>query len=441
MSKSRLTRGDIRLVRQFLLEMAPTCLHKPEGLLKNRFVTPTYNVTAGGDDSAVLSERSLFGHYLQMYDWDALLFSQAAFRLGIDGLPFCVVANFLSLQEASGYIPRTISPNQIWDGGDLCKPFLAQVLVAELERTSDARIDEAATLLDGIERHLQYFQEHRRHESGLYFWRNVLESGVDNNMALLAPVEALKDEDQSIVSFPDGRLLATDLNSYLFAEFKAFSKLLEKCGDARAQHYRELARELAEKVEERLWDQSLGLYVNVDPQTGDKVLIRAWTGLAPVLFGIASAQRTKRLIETNIMNPEHFLQRFGVASMAVSELLSNQSPRGLYGRAIVCNWQGPVWILPNVFVVRKLIDLGLHSEALDVANRVVSVMLKDIKENGILHENYDANTGQPLWAPNFMSWNVLALELLEVLETSRRGLLKGKINHKRRLGCQRGNAK
>ena len=27
---------------------------------------------------------------------------------------------------------------------------------------------------------------------------------------------------------------------------------------------------------------------------------------------------------------------------------------GLYGRAIVCNWNGPVWALPNVLVVRTL---------------------------------------------------------------------------------------
>jgi putative isomerase len=235
-------------------------------------------------------------------------------------------------------------------------------------------------------------------------------------MALLAPLEAQKDEDQRFVAFPDGRLLATDLNSYLFAEFMAFSKLADKCGDSRAQQYRDLAGELAQKVEETLWDETLGLYVNVDPLTGEKVLIRAWTGLTPALFGIAAPERTKRVIENNILNETHFLRPFGVASMADSELLSNQSPRGLYGRAIVCNWQGPVWILPNVFVVRKLMELGLVSEARNIASRVVRVMLKDIQENGMLHENYDANTGKCLWAPQFMSWNILALELVAVLE-------------------------
>jgi len=396
-------------------------LHQPEGMLTSAFVTPTYDVTAGADDSAATSDRSLVGHYLQMYDWDACLFSQAAFRLGIEGLPFAVIANFLALQSPDGYIPRTVSPNQVWDGGDLCKPFLAQTLLAELVRigfTSEG-VAQGAKMLDGIDKHLQFFREHRRHESGLFFWRNVLESGVDNNMALLAPLEAAKDEDQRFVAFPDGRLLAADLNSYLFAEFSALSKLAQIClpGDGRAEQYKQLAEELARKVEETLWDENLGMYVNVDPLNGEKVLIRAWTGLAPALFGIASPERTKRVIESNILDEKHFLRPVGIASMAGSELLSNQSPRGLYGRAIVCNWQGPVWVLPNIFVVRRLTALGLTSAAKDIAARVVRVMVKDIRQNRMLHENYDANTGKALWAPQFMSWNILALELVELLES------------------------
>jgi hypothetical protein len=102
--------------------------------------------------------------------------------------------------------------------------------------------------------------------------------------------------------------------------------------------------------------------------------------------------------------------------MAVSELLSNQAPRGLYGRAIVCNWNGPVWVLVNVLVARALTKYGLENEARDVARRMLSAMVKDIRETGVLHENYNAETGQGLWAPRFMSWNLLALELIDLVE-------------------------
>jgi hypothetical protein len=32
-----------------------------------------------------------------------------------------------------------------------------------------------------------------------------------------------------------------------------------------------------------------------------------------------------------------------------------------------------------------------------------------------LYENYNAETGEPLWAPKFMSWNALALELIDLV--------------------------
>ena len=41
----------------------------------------------------------------------------------------------------------------------------------------------------------------------------------------MAPREAKKDEDQACIRYPDGRLLAVDLNSYLVAEFRAFARL------------------------------------------------------------------------------------------------------------------------------------------------------------------------------------------------------------------------
>jgi putative isomerase len=374
------------MLQHHLRSKALTCVHEPDGLLPYHFVIPTCDAVAGSDDHDALPERSSIGHYLQMYDWDACLFAQAAHHIGVVGLPLSVVRNFLALQEATGFIPRTVSPGQIWDSGDICKPFLSQTLLAEMERTGWAQRREVAALLDGLNRYLEYFQHNRRHACGLYFWRNVLESGIDNNMALLAPQEALKDENQTAVTFPDGHLLATDLNSYLCAEFRAFSRLASRCGrNDLAQRYEQLGSELARAIEDRLWDEALGMYVNLDPRTN------------------------------TVLNDEHFLRPFGVASMAASEPLSNQSPRGLYGRAIVCNWNGPVWVLPNVLVVRTLLRLGMRKAAANVARRVIAVMVKSLRETGVLHENYNADTGKQLWAPNFMSWNITALELCDLV--------------------------
>ena len=418
MAGRRVTRSDRSLLKSHLLEKAHACVHPGSGLLPHTYVIPTYDAKPGADDNSVHAERSTTGSYLQMYDWDSCLFSQAAFKVGIEGLPLSVVRNFLAVQEEDGFIPRTVSPGRIWDKGDLCKPFLCQTLVHEMHRTDWQNIEQVRPMLAGLSSYLNYFQTHRKHSSGLFFWRDVLESGVDDNYALLAPLEAKKDEDQACVHYPDGKLLAVDLNSYLVAEFRAFAILARALGECqRATEFARLAFDLACKIEARLWDGELGMYVSIDPDDDSKVRMRSWIGLLPVFLGITSKARALHVLRTNVLAEEHFLRNFGIASLAASEPLSNQAPRGLYGRAIVCNWNGPVWILPCVLAVRSLIEQGLIAEAKDISRRAVAAMVKNLKTTGVLYENYNADTGVGLWAPKFMSWNILALELLDVIET------------------------
>jgi putative isomerase len=138
--------------------------------------------------------------------------------------------------------------------------------------------------------------------------------------------------------------------------------------------------------------------------------------MIPALLSITNPARIEQVLKQNAVSEEHFLRPAGIASVAASEPLYNNAMRGMYGRAIVSNWQGPVWILTNSFVFRCLVKHGFKKEAEDVAMRMLATMLDDIQNNNTLHENYHAETGKPLWAPQFMSWNILALEMIQVLE-------------------------
>ncbi|HNB21460.1 MAG TPA: trehalase family glycosidase [Candidatus Melainabacteria bacterium] len=410
------TTAQAKKLKAFFLEKAKTCIHEPKGMLKHRFVTPSYDVVAGGDDASEVSDRSLTGHYLQMYDWDACFFSQASVKAGIAGLAQDVVENFLSLQEGDGHIPRTVSPSRIWDNGDQCKPFLAQTLLFAAEQNPKAAAIEQRHL-EGLDCYLKYFDSKRKHKSGLYFWRNVLESGVDDNLALLYPLEAAKGENDDIANFPDGRLLAADINAYLVAEFRAMNELAKIAGNEKmATEYAVKAVELSEKIDSMLWSQKDSIYYNYDPETQQHCRLRAWTGLCPVLMGTTNKERTQAVIEKNIMSGEHFFRNAGIASVAASEPLYNQAKRGLYGRVICSNWQGPMWVLPNALAVRALLRENFAESAQRIAERVINTLANGLETRGTLFENYHADTGEPLFAPQFMSWNSLCLELLGILE-------------------------
>jgi glycogen debranching enzyme len=415
-------KNHFRLLERYLKARAATCVHGPDGRLPRRFVTPSTGVIAGADDSEGTPARSTVGHYQQMYDWDACFFAQVAHLLGIKDLVPDVVLNFLALQEGDGHIPRTVSPLRIWDKGDQAKPFFCQALAAYLKANRrQARTFLTAEVIDKLGLYLSFFENHRRHACGLYRWRNVLESGVDDNLALIHPTEAARDENVDLGNFHDGMIVAVDASTYVACEMSAFAWLARTAGRPElAAQYESKAADLTALIEEKLWDEELKMYVNFNPETGTHVKVRSWTGLTPVCLGIARADRARACIEHNILNKEHFLRKAGIVSYAVSERLHNQSRRGLYGRNMVSNWQGPVWVLVNALACRGLVHYGYKKDAVRVAKRILATLEADVVKNGTLHENYNAESGAPLFAPDFMSWNALAIEMIRLVRESER---------------------
>lgn len=408
---------NISALAQFLKDSAHKAVHQPSGNLPHQFVTPTASIVPGSDDQAPIAERSLTGHYLQMYDWDAYFFCQQAKALSLPDLPLAVLQNFLSFQKEDGYIPRTISPSSVWDEGDLCKPFLCQLASTHLSKTGKADlafpVDE---IINKLDLYLNYWVANRRHSSGLFHWRNVLESGVDNNLALLAPRQAAKNENTDLNNFIDTKLIACDLNCYLVNEFRAFAELTARFNHddlTRKYHFR--AKELQTLMEDMLWDEHLRMYTAFDPASGERIKIRSWTGLLPAIFGICEPARAEIVIEQNLKSEDHFFRKAGLASLAATEPLYNQAKRGLYGRLIVSNWQGPMWVLPNVLACRALTKLNQKDVAQKLASRVVDTLANALNQSGTLFENYNSETGQGLWAPQFASWNILALELIDLI--------------------------
>lgn len=409
----------IQKIKSHLIDRAARCVHPAQGKFVAPYVTPSAGIIPGADDDAYLSDRSLTGHYLQVYDWDACFFSQAAYRAGIDGMPSATVTNFLGLQGSDGYIPRTVSPHRIWDGDDLAKPFLAQTLANELAhgRATTDNTMPLAEVVTKLSRYFTYLDLHRLGKHGLYHWRNVLESGVDNNLSLLAPRQASKDENDASGRFPDDRLLACDLNAYLAAEFAALGKLADASGSSKvATTFHKRSAELKDAIDRYLWSEELGFYCNLDPNSGKQIKLRSWTGFVPVLLAVAPRDKAARVIEETMLSEKHFLRATGLSSVAASEPLYNQARRGLYGGVVVSNWQGPMWILPNALAVRYLVGNGYQRQAEDISRRVVTTMAEALENTGTTFENYNAETGDALWAPDFISWNILALEMIETLE-------------------------
>ncbi len=64
-------------------------------------------------------------------------------------------------------------------------------------------------------------------------------------------------------------------------------------------------------------------------------------------------------------------------------------------------------------VMHALLHYGYPDAALEIAARITRLCLGDLDRNGMMHENYDADTGVPLAAPDFISWNLLVAQMFE----------------------------
>ncbi len=72
-----------------------------------------------------------------------------------------------------------------------------------------------------------------------------------------------------------------------------------------------------------------------------------------------------------------------------------------------------MWPIANYLHAQGMAQYGFVGEALEVAKRVLQCLLTDLEKSGGMHENYDAETTEPLAAPNFISWNLVMRNLVE----------------------------
>ena len=56
---------------------------------------------------------------------------------------------------------------------------------------------------------------------------------------------------------------------------------------------------------------------------------------------------------------------------------------------------------------------GFTVEAAELANKTLRLLASDLAVNGSLNEYYHPDSGKPLSHPNFVDWNLLALEMLD----------------------------
>ncbi len=338
------------------------------------------------------------GVYEELWDWDAFFVGlHLISRRREDGVylkNWCL--NFLRLTEPDGHTPGGIRP---WAGRDArlyhIKPLMGQAAFYASLALGDWEWVRPVwkTMVSCVT-----YRERRMSDpaTGLVKWWDGLESGADNNADLVRTYH--------------NSIAAVDVNAFMVLDYRAMARVAERIGvDADAAAFRERARRLAAAVDERLWDERDGTYHGYD--TVEKTILRhdTYSNWVALWAGLATAERAKRMIEGRLLAPEKLWSPHGLRSLAADDpLYNNANVIKPYS-----NWEGPIWPHANWMAMHALMRYGRPDAALAVAERVTRLCLDDLAKNRMMHENYDADTGEPLAAPDFVSWNLLVAQMLE----------------------------
>ncbi len=351
------------------------------------------------------------GYYKQMWDWDGFFIGCHLAQQSPEQAKYLKwwVLDFAGAIDQDGYVAGCITtkgPRPLM-GKFAMKPFLAQGAVIASERMGD--YTWVKPVWESLRKVITYREQTQFDpEYGLFFWENAISSGADNNVALTND-----DKDKSAI-------LATDISTFQFREYKAMAQLADKLGHPeQAAEYRQKADALKAAMLKHMWFADEAMFYNIRRDTGKPVKRISYSNFVPLIDDIAPEKGAKEMIRRYLWNKDCMLAPYGIRS------LSKQDPDYNNISEIVpySNWQGPIWINANYLDYIALKRYGFNKEAAELSGILGRMVVADIKKWGSMHECYDAETGLGL-APTpeqsenhvftgFVGWNLLAQDMLE----------------------------
>ena len=399
------------IVAKHIEEILTKLKCKPQGCAKNPYLDAVW-----GDHP----------YKTVLWGWDAYFI---ALRLAAKGEPQWLkyhTDNFLEFQNPkTGFIPQMhpLFSEVNLEQADTYYPLMAQGIWIYGTLSNDTQWVQRA--VGGARRLLRYYETYQQDECGLFFNRFSW-SGVDN--------------DAATAFLRPGLVCSPWINSFLWLEYRALARIGRMLGDASLELESSVKGDkLKHGMERLMWSEEDSCYAPYNRETRESTIrmkdarlnaqgiglcsFLSFTNVMPLYAGLADPARAKQVIEKYVLSPDHFFSRWGIRSLSkASEYYGNavwgnpprfESPERLTNS----NWQGPVWVPCTYFLFRALLNYGYADAAASVTENITETLAADIEQNGMMHENYDAETGQPLYAKNFASWNVLADLMPGELET------------------------
>ena len=197
------------------------------------------------------------------------------------------------------------------------------------------------------------------------------------------------------------RLKGVDATVYAYELQRALAWMAELLGHGHdAVYWAEQADATRQAVLDRMWDPTLEMFTDVNPDSGQGTGVKAAVGFYPFMTDIAGSQHVVAL-QRHLLNPAEFWLAYPVPATSADDAYF--SPWAEWkGKRHSCPWNGRVWPMTNSHVCDALAHASQHLEpalqpmAAELITRFVRLMFFDGDSNRPnAFEHYNPLTGQP----------------------------------------------
>lgn len=192
------------------------------------------------------------------------------------------------------------------------------------------------------------------------------------------------------------------VNVIYIENLRVLSKLFLQVGDNdNAKLYDARASKARKSLEELCWDETDGLYYDVNGKANKKLRVNTFTSLMPLLLPDLAPEKRDRLM-AHLLDPKEYWATYPIPSVAMNH--PTYRPDTVGGNLV---WRGPTWMNSNWYLARGLIRHG----RIDLARHIAAQSIELVKKSGV-REYYNPSTGAGWGAPDF-SWSTVLIDLVE----------------------------
>ena len=266
----------------------------------------------------------------------------------------------------------------------------------------DGDLGFAAKLLDGMKQTYTAWDDHYDPAKGLYW----IEPLLDATEYTIASIDASGGKD----GFTGGDAFRPSINSYMFANARAISRLAALTGDAAtAKLYDQKADALRANVLNDLWSADLNHFI--DRYKVDNEFVKYWqpirgrelVGYLPWTYDLVPDDPHYAEAWKYALSPDGLAGPAGLRTVGPSYEYYMRQYRYEAGTGLrECQWNGPVWPFQTTQVLTGMANL-LNDDQQSVVTR--SDYMRLLRQYARLHlrdgrpdleEDYDPATGKPI---------------------------------------------